>query len=154
MLGTGTVSPGTTMPVTVMATTGSQNSSTPPAARKPRVFTASSFARGEELAKWFPKAKPEDVPHRPTFLWLLLLSSRSQVLLAQVALIFTVLACNIALTVFAALKYPGNATFGVIYEGNCDTIGHVNSALHLVINILSMGMLSGMHANNFWFVRG
>lgn len=149
-----TVSPGTTMPDPAVATTGSQNSSARQGAKTHRIFTASSFAKAEELAKCFPKAKLEDVPYRPTFLWLLSFSSRSQVLMAQVALVFTALACNIALTVFAALKYPGNATFGVIYEGDCDTVGSLTLWLHLVINILSMGMLSGMHLSHFLFVWG
>lgn len=111
-------------------------------------FTASHFASTDELSRWFPKVRErQGLRH-----FGISFSSRSRVLLAQVALIFTVLGCNIALTVFAVSTYQSDDTVGVIYEGDCDTVGDLNLWLHLLINGLSMGMLSGKQIHSeFYF---
>lgn len=120
-------------------TNATQAASTASACTQPDPFIARRFASIYELSQWLPNVKKrEGVRHCG-----ISLSSRNRVLAAQVVLIFTVLACNIALTVFAMSRYPSDDVVGIIYDGDCDTVGNLNTWLHLLINVLSMGMLSG-----------
>ncbi|KUI56184.1 hypothetical protein VP1G_03514 [Cytospora mali] len=54
--------------------------------------------------------------------------------------------CNLFFTIFAVLRYDSQKGVGLIYEGDCTTVGDLDLWIHLVINLLSTGMLS---ASNF-----
>lgn len=101
-------------------------------------FEASDFAQVNHLAQWFPQVK-EDTESKS---WRIRLSRRSRALLIQITLICTIFSANASLTVFAVLRFATNKGVGLIYEGNCTTVGNLNLWIHLLINVLSTGMLS------------
>lgn len=62
-------------------------------------------------------------------------------------LVSVVFLANVGLTIYANVRYPsGGAAVGLIHEGSCDEVNHLNSWLHVLISVLSMLMLS---ASNF-----
>lgn len=62
--------------------------------------------------------------------------------MVQIAVIIAILVSNFALTVFAVRQYDSDRGVGLIYEGDCTTVAKLNLWLHLLINLLSTGMLS------------
>ncbi|KAJ2998646.1 hypothetical protein NUW58_g255 [Xylaria curta] len=104
-------------------------------------FRAHDFADKQRLAGWFPEINNNDETS-----WHIRFSKRNKALLLQIALITTVFITNIALIVYASLKYPSRQGVGLIYVGDCETVQASNRYLHLLINLLSTGMLS---ASNF-----
>ncbi|KAF2971938.1 hypothetical protein GQX73_g1523 [Xylaria multiplex] len=104
-------------------------------------FRVHDFADIQRLAGWFPRINDSD-----TASWRIRLSKRNKALLLQIALITLTLTTNVVLVVYASLKYPTRDGVGLIYAGNCDTVHTSNRYIHLLINVLSTGMLS---ASNF-----
>jgi hypothetical protein len=55
----------------------------------------------------------------------------------------TILLTNLALTVWASLRYPLSHGFGVVYEGDCNVVNSRGLWLHVLVNGLSSVLLSG-----------
>jgi hypothetical protein len=104
-------------------------------------FRASRFAEKDEFSWWFPKIKGDEETSR---IWK---SRRSRALMLQIFLIGTILIANLALTVYAVGQYGSQDGVGVIYEGDCTTVGNLDQWLHLLINLLGTCMLS---ASNYF----
>lgn len=99
-------------------------------------FRASRFAQKEELGEWFPQILATADNNRR--IWL---SRRSQALCIQFIIIGVIFLVNLSLTAFAAANYDDKNGVGLIYEGNCQTVKQLDQWLHLLINLLSTGML-------------
>ncbi|KAI1757385.1 hypothetical protein F4782DRAFT_478338 [Xylaria castorea] len=100
-------------------------------------FRAHGFANKQTLAGWFPRIDNNgDISLRCR------LSKRNQALLLQVALIAAIFSTNLFILTYVSSKYPGRDGVGLLYAGDCNTIKTANRWLHLLINILSTGMLS------------
>ncbi|RYP92686.1 hypothetical protein DL770_001199 [Monosporascus sp. CRB-9-2] len=100
-------------------------------------FRASKFADKNELALWFPQIHSDE--SNDMRIWL---SRRSRTLVVQIILIATILFTNFGLTVFAVSQYGSSNGVGLIYDGDCDTVRALDLWTHLLINLLSTGMLS------------
>lgn len=86
---------------------------------------------------WFPQIESDE---KNSFrIWI---SRRSRALVVQIILIVVILCANLGLTIFAVRQYGSTNGVGLIFEGNCDTIKSLDRWLHLLINLLSTGMLS------------
>ncbi|RYO83775.1 hypothetical protein DL763_007738 [Monosporascus cannonballus] len=70
------------------------------------------------------------------------LSRRSRMLLIQIILMATILFTNFGLTAFAVSQFGSSNGVGLIYDGDCDTVRALDLWTHLLINLLSTGMLS------------
>ncbi|KAI0454823.1 hypothetical protein F5B21DRAFT_504067 [Xylaria acuta] len=104
-------------------------------------FRAYGFADKQSLSGWFPRMNDTEKTS-----WRIRLSKRNKALLLQIILIVTIFITNIFLVTYASSKYPSREGVGLLYAGNCDTVKTANRYLHLLINVLSTGMLS---ASNF-----
>lgn len=62
--------------------------------------------------------------------------------MVQIVVIISILVSNLALTIVAVNRYDSESGVGLIYEGDCTTVAKLNLWLHLLINLLSTGMLS------------
>lgn len=100
-------------------------------------FRVHGFADKQTLAGWFPRINDDEKTSRR-----IRLSKRNQALLLQVALIATIFATNLSIMLYASSKYPSRDGVGLLYAGDCDTVKAANRWLHLLINVLSTGMLS------------
>ncbi|KAJ8131683.1 hypothetical protein O1611_g1943 [Lasiodiplodia mahajangana] len=101
-------------------------------------FRADGFADKQTLAGYFPRIS--DANEKTSLR--IRLSKRNQALLLQVALIGTIFATNLSILVYASSKYPARDGVGLLYAGDCDTVKSANRWLHLLINVLSTGMIS------------
>lgn len=89
------------------------------------------------MALWFPHIDSDEKDS-----WRIWLPRRSQALGLQIILILVILGANLGLTIFATRSYGSTNSVGLIYEGSCDTVRSLDRWLHLLINVLSTGMLS------------
>jgi hypothetical protein len=53
----------------------------------------------------------------------------------------TVLLVNLAVTIYAMVRYKGTRAVVPVYEGDCDWVKNVDTGLHILINILSTALL-------------
>lgn len=60
----------------------------------------------------------------------------------QIALVGTILITNVALTAFAFSAYRSTNGVALIYDDDCDKVKELDQWIHLLINLLSTGMLS------------
>lgn len=60
----------------------------------------------------------------------------------QISVVTAILVTNFALTMLAIGRFPSTQGVGLIFEGNCTTVAKLDEWLHLLINLLSTGMLS------------
>ncbi|KAI0966578.1 hypothetical protein F4678DRAFT_475868 [Xylaria arbuscula] len=100
-------------------------------------FRVQGFADKQILAGWFPEINNNEKTSLR-----IRLSKRSQALLLQVALIAIIFVTNLVILLYASSKYPPRDGVGLLYAGDCDTVKTANRWLHLLINVLSTGMLS------------
>ncbi|KAI0426759.1 hypothetical protein F5Y09DRAFT_50659 [Xylaria sp. FL1042] len=100
-------------------------------------FRVQGFADKQALAGWFPQINDSEKTSLR-----IRLSKRNQALLLQVALIAIIFSTNLFILLYASSKYPSINGVGLLYAGECDTVKTANRLLHLLINILSTGMLS------------
>ncbi len=107
------------------------------ASENPDNFRASLFASKTEFSWWFPKITDDE--KLASRIWK---SKRSRALLLQISVIAAILITNLGLTMFAVTRYESQNGVGVIYEGDCTTVGNLDQWLHLLINLLGTGMLS------------
>lgn len=101
-------------------------------------FIPERFASPEDLGQWFPDIKEDEKSKK----WRIWSSRRSRALLVQILLIFIIFISNTTLTIFAVARYDSQAGVGLLYQGDCTTVGNLNLWIHLLINLLSTGMLS------------
>lgn len=102
-------------------------------------FRVYGFADKQTLEGWFPRIKDE----KPS--WFIRLFKRNRALFLKIVLITTVFVVNLTLALYGS-RFPIREGIGLIYIGDCDMVKSLNRYLHLLINILSTGMLS---ASNF-----
>ncbi|KAI8627230.1 hypothetical protein F5Y19DRAFT_183173 [Xylariaceae sp. FL1651] len=100
-------------------------------------FKVGRFPSREDLAGVFPRINDNEKTSL-RIRW----SKRNLALLLQVALIGTVFATNLLILFYASYKYPTRDGVGLLYAGDCDAVKSGNRWLHLLINVLSTGMLS------------
>ncbi|KAI1099322.1 hypothetical protein F4804DRAFT_337336 [Jackrogersella minutella] len=100
-------------------------------------FRVETVAKTETLSGWFPKIN--DTAENS---WRIRWSQRNRALLIQIALVVIILTTNLTLTIYTRLRYPSKKGIGLIYQGDCDTIGKLDQWIHLLINVLSTGILS------------
>ncbi|KAI1108456.1 hypothetical protein F5Y14DRAFT_83968 [Nemania sp. NC0429] len=110
-----------------------QSKSEPVVVEQP--FQPQHFAEKDYLARFFPQINDKDSLRA----WK---SKRSRTLVLQIALVVAVLLANIALTIFAVRRYPSVDGIGMLYDNDCTTVNDLDRYLHLLINILSTGLLS------------
>ncbi|KAM0806753.1 hypothetical protein AB5N19_07090 [Seiridium cardinale] len=102
-----------------------------------QTIKAAPLAERETLAWWFPQINNDE---KKSFrIWL---SRRSRALMLQISIASAVFVVNLALTAFAVSKYQSQNGVGVIYDGDCNTVKQLDQWLHLLINLLSTGLLS------------
>ena len=100
-------------------------------------FQAHSFATRKLLEGWLPRVRDNEEDN-----WRIWLSRRSRALMVQIAIIGVILFTNLGLTIFAVSSYGSNKGVGLVYEGKCGTVRALDLWLHLLINLLSTGLLS------------
>ena len=99
-------------------------------------FTATGIASKEQLAHWFPQI--EDDENKSWRIWL---SKRSRALLLHISLVGVILLVNFALTLWGMTHYAYFHGVATIYQGDCAFVKRLDLWLHLLINLLSTGML-------------
>ncbi|CAO1603804.1 hypothetical protein XANCAGTX0491_007383 [Xanthoria calcicola] len=97
------------------------------------------FATLEYLAPWFPEADPT---HPKAQTWRTWRSKREIVLRGCSIVAVVVLVINLAATVYLKVKWKTTGDLGTIYRGKCSKAQQLSSRLHIVINILSIILLS------------
>ncbi|KAK4224370.1 hypothetical protein QBC38DRAFT_423706 [Podospora fimiseda] len=100
-------------------------------------FRVANFADKHTLSWWFPKILDDE-----TKSWHIWISKRSRAILIHLSIVNIVFFTNLSLTLFALTRYGSQNAVGLIYEGNCDKVHDLDQWLHLLINLLSTGMLS------------
>ncbi|KAI1856560.1 hypothetical protein JX265_011519 [Neoarthrinium moseri] len=107
--------------------------------RKPSAQTieAEPLAERETLSWWFPQINDDEQKS-----WRIWLSRRSRALVLQIAIVVVILLVNIILTLVAVSTYGSQNGVGLIYSGDCDTVTRLDRWIHLLINLLSTGLLS------------
>ncbi|RDA89814.1 hypothetical protein CP533_0873 [Ophiocordyceps camponoti-saundersi (nom. inval.)] len=100
-------------------------------------FRVTRFARRSLLSSWFPSIDDDE-----TKSWRIWISRRSRALMLQIIIVCLIMVTNIFFTIFGITKYGSDRGIGLIYQGDCETVKRLNQSLHLVINLLSTGMLS------------
>lgn len=96
-------------------------------------FRVNDFAECSVLSKWIPRI---DTGYHG------LTPRRSRVLVLQIVLVGLIFATNLAVTLSAIRKYGSEKGVGLIYEGDCETVKTLDQWIHLLINLLSTGLLS------------
>ncbi|KAI1746556.1 hypothetical protein F4782DRAFT_544181 [Xylaria castorea] len=135
--------------------------------QSPEPFQSKDFARKSEVARYFPRVNDTEGTS-----WRIWRSKRDRALLLQFLLMVTILVANISLAAYAVSRYKSNNGVGLIHDNDCGTVKHLDQYLHLLINILSTGILSASnycmqlqaapnreeidraHRNNIWLDIG
>ena len=99
-------------------------------------FIVTGFASKEELARWFPQIKDDENKS-----WRIWFSKRSRALLLRTGLVGAILLVNFALTLWGVTHYAHPHGVATIYQGSCAFVKRLDRWLHLLINVLSTGML-------------
>ncbi|KAK6860389.1 hypothetical protein PG995_004025 [Apiospora arundinis] len=107
----------------------------PPLASNEMPFRCDAFATTEKLALWFPRVKETNTCRMR---W----SKRSRALGLQFAIAGLVFVANLGLTIYALAHFGSRDGVGLLYAGDCDTVKQLDRWLHLLINVLSTGLLS------------
>ncbi|KAK5653795.1 hypothetical protein OQA88_7953 [Cercophora sp. LCS_1] len=100
-------------------------------------FRVASFADRTTLAWWFPQILDDE-----TRSWRIWFSRRSRAMLVQIILIGLIFFANLGLTIFAIVRYGSQKGVGLIFEGECYKVRSLDQWIHLLINLLSTGLLS------------
>ncbi|KAI1080057.1 hypothetical protein F5B20DRAFT_542097 [Whalleya microplaca] len=100
-------------------------------------FRVHGFPEKQTLSGWFPK-----INDNGNTSWGIRISERNQSLLLFIALNLIVLTFNLALVIYTNLNYPSRNGVGLIFAGDCDEVNKLDGYCHLLINILSTGMLT------------
>ncbi|KAI3323509.1 hypothetical protein HD806DRAFT_535336 [Xylariaceae sp. AK1471] len=113
-----------------------QGATAPQVSTDQQPFRSKGFARKDDLAQYFPSIKDEDDS------WRVWISKRSRALVVQFVLVVTILLANISLTAYAISRYESSNGVGLLYDQGCETVKNLDRWLHLLINLLSTGILS------------
>lgn len=103
-------------------------------------FRAVNFADKHALAEIFPQILDDGTQKQRSLRRRL--AKRDVALLIQIGVITTILAINTGLAIFASVRYGSRDGVGLVYHGPCATVKALDLWLHLLINLLSTGMLS------------
>ncbi|KAK8085736.1 hypothetical protein PG997_007007 [Apiospora hydei] len=98
-------------------------------------FRCSVFASQDALALWFPRVKETNTRR---IRW----SKRRRALGLQLGIAVIVFFANLGLTIFAFTHFGSQNGVGLLYAGDCETVKQLDRWLHLLINVLSTGLLS------------
>ncbi|KAK0383249.1 hypothetical protein NLU13_9162 [Sarocladium strictum] len=101
------------------------------------IIAVRGFARRAHLGGWLPRVL--DTESTSQRIWW---SRRSRALMVQISIIGVILFLNLGLTIFAVSSYGSSNGVGLVYEGKCSTVRALDLWLHLLINLLSTGLLS------------
>ena len=99
-------------------------------------FVVTGFASRVVLARWFPQINDDE-----NKTWRIWMSKRSRALLLHTGIIAVILLTNFILTLWAAAHYPHSHGVSTLYQGSCAFVKRLDLWLHLLINVLSTGML-------------
>ena len=99
-------------------------------------FIVKGFASKEELARWFPQIEDDEKKS-----WRIWISKRSRALLLHTGIVGAILLVNFALTLWGVTHYADPHGVATIYQGSCAFVKRLDLWLHLLINVLSTGML-------------
>ncbi|KAL6718922.1 hypothetical protein ACLMJK_003157 [Lecanora helva] len=99
-------------------------------------FVVTGFADRGELAHWFPQIYDDESKS-----WRIWISKRSRALLLHTGIVGVILLTNFILTLWAAAHYPHLHGVSTLYQGSCAFVKRLDLWLHLLINVLSTGML-------------
>ena len=99
-------------------------------------FVVTGFASREVLARWFPQIDDDESKS-----WRIWISKRSRALLLNTGIVAVILLTNFILTLWAAAHYPSSHGVSTLYQGSCAFVKRLDLWLHLLINVLSTGML-------------
>jgi hypothetical protein len=121
--------------VTKVTQTGEQ--STDEIHQAETTFRAEPLAERETLSWWFPQINNDE--KKSMRIWL---SRRSRALMLQIIIASTIFCVNLGLTSAAISRFPSQNGVGLIYSGDCDTVAKLDRWIHLLINLLSTGLLS------------
>lgn len=99
-------------------------------------FIVTGFGSKEQLAHWFPQIEDDEYKS-----WRIWISKRSRALLLHIAIVGAILLVNFALTLWGVTHYAYPHGVGTIYQGSCAVVKRLDLWLHLLINLLSTGML-------------
>lgn len=102
-----------------------------------QTIRAEPLADRHNLSLWFPQ-----IDHDEKESWRIWLSRRSRALMLQIGITVLVLVVNFTLTFIAFSRYPSMNGVGLIYSGDCSTVARLDQWIHLLINVMSTGMLS------------
>ncbi|KAK0670153.1 hypothetical protein QBC41DRAFT_273392 [Cercophora samala] len=120
-------------------------STIPPTNQEAENFCAARFANKKELALWFPRILA-DKPNN----WQIWSSRSGRTISLQITIIAVILISNLASTIFAISRYGSENGVGLLYEGDCNVVKSLDQWIHLLINVLSTGLLS---ASNYCMQR-
>ncbi|KAK8044116.1 hypothetical protein PG993_004140 [Apiospora rasikravindrae] len=98
-------------------------------------FRCNLFASQDSLALWFPRVKETNTRRMR---W----SKRRRALGLQLGIAVVVFLANLGLTIFAFTHFGSQNGVGLLYAGDCETVKQFDRWLHLLINVLSTGLLS------------
>lgn len=102
-----------------------------------QTIRAEPLADRHNLSWWFPQ-----IDHDEKESWRIWLSRRSRALMLQIGITVLVLVVNFTLTFIVFSRYPSMNGVGLIYSGDCNTVARLDQWIHLLINVMSTGMLS------------
>ena len=97
-----------------------------------------SYARKDVLRKYIPSTDPSD-PSAQTLLTRM--SKQKHMLRLQLGLSGLVVAVNTALVIGLWTAYPPVNGTGDLFTGDCTLVAFLNSGSHVLVNILSTGVL-------------
>ncbi|PFH60353.1 hypothetical protein XA68_11095 [Ophiocordyceps unilateralis] len=100
-------------------------------------FRVTQFAQRSLLSSWFPSIDDDE-----TKSWRIWISRRSRALMLQITVVGVIMTTNMVFTIFTIVRYGSDNGIGLIFQGDCEAVKRLNQWLHLVINLLSTGMLS------------
>ncbi|KAF7521935.1 hypothetical protein G7054_g12302 [Neopestalotiopsis clavispora] len=102
-----------------------------------KTIRAAPLAERETLSWWFPQINNDE--KKSMRIWM---SRRSRALMLQIIIASTIFLVNLGLTSAAVSRFPSQNGVGLIYSGDCDTVAKLDQWIHLLINVLSTGLLS------------
>lgn len=82
---------------------------------------ASGFAQKEQFSWYFPRITEDE--KEPARIWK---SRRSRTLMLQISVVLVILVTNFALAMIAVGRFPSTQGVGLIYEGDCSTVGKLD----------------------------
>jgi hypothetical protein len=92
----------------------------------------------ELFRPWFPEVDPD---HKRASNWRTWSSRRKILLLTAFSTTLAVLLVNLSFAIYMPIKHHGLQAVVRLYEGDCRWVKYVDTGLHILINVLSTGLL-------------